>query len=35
MWNIINTSVDRNTVEASVHFGSNRNIVYGVIKNRM
>ena len=34
MWNIINASVDRNTVEASVYFGANRNIVYGVIKRR-
>ena len=34
MWNIINASVDRNTVEASVYFGANRNIVYGIIKKR-
>ena len=34
MWNIINASVDRNTVEASVEFGENRNIVYGVIRKR-
>jgi SAM-dependent methyltransferase len=34
MWNIINASVDRNTVEASVEFGENRNIVYGVIHKR-
>ncbi|MBA3447125.1 MAG: class I SAM-dependent methyltransferase [Pseudaminobacter sp.] len=34
MWNIVNASVDRNTVEASVHFGANRNIVYGIIKKR-
>ena len=32
MWNIINRSVDRNTVEADVFFGENRNIVYGVIR---
>jgi len=32
MWNIINDCVDRNTVEASVHFGANRNIVYGTIR---
>lgn len=32
MWNIINRSVDRNTVEANVFFGENRNIVYGVIR---
>ena len=32
MWSIINASVDRNTVEASVHFGANRNIVYGIIR---
>jgi SAM-dependent methyltransferase len=34
MWDIINASVDRNTVEASVHFGANRNIVYGILKKR-
>ena len=34
MWNIINASVDRNTVEANVEFGENRNIVYGVIRKR-
>lgn len=34
MWDIINDSVDRNTVEASVEFGANRNIVYGIIKKR-
>lgn len=34
MWNVINASVDRNTVEASVHFGANRNIVYGILKKR-
>lgn len=34
MWSIINHSVDRNAVDASVFFGANRNIVYGVIKKR-
>ncbi|MBZ9799805.1 class I SAM-dependent methyltransferase [Mesorhizobium sp. ES1-4] len=34
MWNIINASVDRNTVEAQVYFGENRNVLYGVIKKR-
>ena len=34
MWNIINASVDRNTVEASVQFGANRNIVYGIVRKR-
>ncbi|RWC70188.1 MAG: class I SAM-dependent methyltransferase [Mesorhizobium sp.] len=32
MWNIINASVDRNTVEAQVYFGENRNVLYGVIQ---
>ena len=34
MWKIINASVDRNTVDASVEFGENRNIVYGIIRKR-
>jgi SAM-dependent methyltransferase len=34
MWDIINASVDRNVVDASVYFGANRNIVYGVIERR-
>jgi hypothetical protein len=34
MWDIVNASVDRNTVEASVEFGANRNIVYGIIRKR-
>jgi len=34
MWNVINSSVERNTVEASVEFGENRNIVYGIIRKR-
>ncbi|RWC84693.1 MAG: class I SAM-dependent methyltransferase [Mesorhizobium sp.] len=34
MWNIINASVDRNTVEAQVYFGENRNVLYGVIQKR-
>ncbi|WP_374940396.1 class I SAM-dependent methyltransferase [Mesorhizobium sp. INR15] len=32
MWNIVNASVDRNTVEAQVFFGENRNVLYAVIK---
>lgn len=32
MWSIIDGSVDRNTVEASVFYGENRNIVYGILK---
>ena len=34
MWNIINASVDRNTVDARVFFGENRNVLYGVIEKR-
>jgi SAM-dependent methyltransferase len=34
MWNIINASVDRNTVEAQVYFGENRNVLYAVIEKR-
>jgi hypothetical protein len=34
MWDIINASVDRNTVEARVFFGENRNVLYGVIQKR-
>ncbi|TPM30937.1 class I SAM-dependent methyltransferase [Mesorhizobium sp. B2-3-4] len=34
MWNIINASVDRNTVEAQVFFGENRNVLYAVIQKR-
>lgn len=34
MWSIVNASVDRNTVDASVFFGKNRNIVYAVIRKR-
>jgi SAM-dependent methyltransferase len=34
MWRIINASVDRNTVEARVEFGANRNIVYGILQKR-
>ena len=34
MWNVINSSVERNTDEARVEFGENRNIVYGIIKKR-
>lgn len=32
IWRIINASVDRNTVEARVFFGENRNVLYGVIE---
>jgi len=34
MWNIINASVERNTVEAHVEFGANRHIVYATIRKR-
>ncbi|OBZ95761.1 methyltransferase [Pararhizobium polonicum] len=34
MWNIINASVERNSVEAHVELGANRHIVYGVIRKR-
>ena len=34
MWDIVNASVDRNTVAADVHFGANRNIVYAIIRKR-
>lgn len=34
MWDIVNASVDRNTVDASVEYGENRNIVYGIIRKR-
>jgi SAM-dependent methyltransferase len=34
MWNVINSSVERNSVDASVWFGENRNIVYGTIRKR-
>ncbi|MHB0954060.1 MAG: class I SAM-dependent methyltransferase [Allorhizobium sp.] len=34
MWSIINGSVERNAVEASVWFGANRNIVYGILQKR-
>lgn len=34
MWNIINASVDRNTVEARVFFGENRNVLYAVMEKR-
>ncbi|TAN12083.1 MAG: class I SAM-dependent methyltransferase [Rhizobiaceae bacterium] len=34
MWGIINASVDRNTVDAEVYYGSNRNIVYGKVRKR-
>ncbi|MBS9722039.1 class I SAM-dependent methyltransferase [Tianweitania sp. BSSL-BM11] len=32
MWDIINASVDRNTVDAHVYHGDNRNIVYATIR---
>jgi len=31
IWDIINAAVDRNTMEADVYYGSNRNIVYGAV----
>jgi hypothetical protein len=34
MWSIINASVDRNTVNARLEFGANRNIVYGILQKR-
>jgi hypothetical protein len=34
IWAIINASVDRNDVEASVSFGANRNIVYAHVRKR-
>ncbi|TPN84914.1 class I SAM-dependent methyltransferase [Mesorhizobium sp. CU2] len=34
MWNIINASVDRNTVDAQVFYGENRNVLYAVIEKR-
>jgi SAM-dependent methyltransferase len=34
MWNIVNASVDRNTVDARVFFGENRNVLYAVIEKR-
>jgi hypothetical protein len=35
MWDIINAAVDRNTVDAEVYYGSNRNIVYGKVRKRV
>lgn len=34
MWAIINEAVDRNTVDAEVYYGANRNIVYGKLRKR-
>lgn len=34
MWDIVNASVDRNTVDARVFAGENRNIFYGTIEKR-
>lgn len=34
MWRVINSSVERNTVDARVWFGENRNIIYGTIRKR-
>lgn len=34
MWRIINSSVDRNLVDAQLEFGENRNIVYGILQKR-
>lgn len=32
MWDIINSAIDRNSVDAHVYYGSNRNIVYGKLR---
>ena len=34
MWDIVNRSVDRNAVDASVWFGGNRDIVYATLRKR-
>ena len=34
MWGIINGAVDKNTVDAEVFYGTNRNIVYGKVRKR-
>ena len=34
MWDIVNASVDRNTVEADVFFGENRHIIYAKIRRK-
>lgn len=34
MWKIVNSSVERNGVDAEVWFGENRNIIYGTIRKR-
>lgn len=34
MWQIIHASADRQTIDARVQFGANRNIVYGIIQKR-
>lgn len=34
MWNIVNASVDRNTVDVQVFFGENRNVLYAVIEKK-
>lgn len=34
MWSIVNASVDRNTVEADMRFGANRNIIYCTLRKR-
>lgn len=34
MWNVVNASVDRNTVDVRVFFGENRNVLYAVIEKR-
>ena len=34
IWDIVNASVDRNTVEADVFFGENRHIVYAKIRRK-
>lgn len=32
MWRVVNSSVERNSVDADVWFGDNRNIIYGTIR---
>ncbi len=32
MWRVVNSSVERNSVDAQVWFGENRNIIYGTIR---
>jgi SAM-dependent methyltransferase len=34
MWDIINSAADRNSVDAQVYYGSNRNVVYGKVRKK-